>query len=101
MYHCIVNPTAGRGKAYKLISIIETFMQAHGKQLKFLENSEQVIKNDATMDKMFNVEANFDFMVALKIAMKSLSSPTRTSVSAASGASCCLAKSYCFFIYGL
>ena len=49
VYYCIVNPAAGRGKGRKLIAVIESFMAAHGKEVKISENfvTEQALNSQA------------------------------------------------------
>jgi len=37
VYHCIVNPAAGRGRGRELIPVIESFMKHHGKVIEIKE----------------------------------------------------------------
>ena len=37
MYHCIVNPAAGRGSGRRLIPVIKSFMKNHGKEIEIKE----------------------------------------------------------------
>ena len=39
MYHCIVNPAAGRSHGRELISVIETFMKDHGNEIEIKETT--------------------------------------------------------------